>query len=265
MGIPLKAGREFDERDDGSRGQPVIINEGFARKFWSAADAVGHRIMIGPRDHNHWLTIVGVVGDVRQIGLEEDAPFSTYTPIGAEPDNRFEMALRTDGDARGVIAGLRSELRGIEPALLIEHVETMSQKIEETLAPRRLNLVLFGLFAGLALLLAAVGLYGVAAYAAGQRTQEFGIRMALGAQRGDVLRLVMGQGLTLAIAGIAIGIAVALALTRLMQALLFHVEATDPLTLGAVALLLACVMLAACGLPALRATRISPVEALRSE
>jgi putative ABC transport system permease protein len=141
----------------------------------------------------------------------------------------------------------------------------MSQRIEDSVAPRRLNLVLFVVFAGLALLLAAIGLYGVAAYAAGQRTQEFGIRMALGAQRGDVLRLVLGQGIKLALIGIAIGIAAALGLARLMTGLLFGVEPADPATLTAVAVLLSIVMLLACWLPAYRATRIVPIDALRSE
>lgn len=265
MGIPLESGRMFDERDDGSRGRVVIINQGFAKQFWPNDDPIGHRIMIGPRDHNDWKTVVGVAGDVKQIGPDTAAPFSTYEPIGARPDNRFEAAVRTAADPETVIGSLRGELRDLEPAMLVEHVETMSQKMAATVAPRRLNLVLFGVFAGLALLLAAVGLYGVAAFAAGQRTQEFGIRVALGAQRRDVLGMVIVQAMSLALAGIAIGIAAALALARLMQGLLFGVEPTDPLTLCAVALLLGIVTLAACALPAYRATRISPVEALRSE
>jgi len=169
------------------------------------------------------------------------------------------------GDPSAVIAGMRSELRRLEPGVLIDQVETMSQRIEDSVAPRRLNLILFALFAVLALVLAAVGLYGVVAYSVSQRTQEFGIRMAIGALPLDVLNLVLGQGLRLALTGVAIGIAVALAVTRLIADLLFGVEPSDPVTLAGVSLLLTIVALLACGLPAYRATRIAPTVALRWE
>jgi ABC-type antimicrobial peptide transport system permease subunit len=160
---------------------------------------------------------------------------------------------------------MRSELRRMEPALLIDQVQTMSQIIEDSVAPRRLNLVLFGLFAGLALALASVGLYGVVAYSVGQRTQEFGIRMAIGALPRDVLNLVLRQGLKLAVLGVGIGIAAALGVTRLLAGLLFGVEPSDPLTLTGVSLLLTFVALLACWAPAYRATRIAPTVALRWE
>lgn len=265
MGIPLIRGRALDDFDDGSRGRVVIVNDSFAHHFWPGEDPLGHRIKIGPRDAATWLTIVGVVGDVRQVGLDTDPPFSIYEPLMLVATSRFNVAVRASGDPAGVIASIRGEMRSLDPAILIDQAETMSQRIDESIAPRRLNLLLFGLFAGLALMLAAVGLYGVAAYAAGQRTQEFGIRMALGAQRGDVLRLVLTQGVGLALMGIAIGIAGALALARLMKGLLFGVEPADPATLAAVAILLSLVMLMACWLPAYRATRIAPVDALRRE
>jgi putative ABC transport system permease protein len=265
MGIPVVRGRVFEDRDDPSAGRIAIINAGFARRFWPNEDPIGHRIKIGPRDSATWLTIVGVVGDVRQAGLDTDPSFSTYEPITVVPSSRFDVAARTAADPTSVIASMRGELHALEPGLLIDHTETMSQRIEDSVAPRRLNLVLFVVFAGLALLLAAIGLYGVAAYAASQRTQEFGIRMALGAQRGDVLRIVLGQGIKLALIGIAIGIAAALGLARLMTGLLFGVEPADPATLTAVAVLLSIVMLLACWLPAHRATRIVPIDALRSE
>jgi predicted lysophospholipase L1 biosynthesis ABC-type transport system permease subunit len=243
----------------------VIINDSFARHFWPNQDSLGHRIKIGPRDAATWLTIVGVVGDVRQVGLDTEPPFSIYEPLMLVATSRFNVAARVSGDPAGAIASIRRELRSIEPAVLIDQAETMSQRIDESVAPRRLNLILFGLFAGLALLLSAVGLYGVAAYAAGQRTQEFGIRMALGAQRADVLRLVLGQGVRLAMIGVALGIAGAVGMARLMKGLLFGVEPADPGTLAAVAILLSIVMLMACWLPAYRATRIAPVDALRRE
>jgi putative ABC transport system permease protein len=265
MGIPLIRGRVLDDFDDGSRGRVVIINDSFARHFWPNQDSLGHRIKIGPRDAATWLTIVGVVGDVRQVGLDTEPPFSIYEPLMLVATSRFNVAARVSGDPAGAIASIRRELRSIEPAVLIDQAETMSQRIDESVAPRRLNLILFGLFAGLALLLSAVGLYGVAAYAAGQRTQEFGIRMALGAQRADVLRLVLGQGVRLAMIGVALGIAGAVGMARLMKGLLFGVEPADPGTLAAVAILLSIVMLMACWLPAYRATRIAPVDALRRE
>ncbi len=265
LGIPVVRGRVFDKRDDGSTGRVAIVNEGFARRFWPDADPIGKRFRIGPRDTSVWLTVVGVVADVRQIRLDLPAPFSSYEPLAVGPEGRFEVAVRASGDPRRVIASVRAELRAMEPALLVDKVQTMSERIGDTVSPRRLNLLLFGLFAALALLLAAVGLYGVVAYAAGQRTQEFGIRMALGAQPRDVLRLVLGEGLKLALTGVAIGIVAALSLARLMAGLLFGIEPHDPVTLAGVAVLLSLVALAACWLPAHRATRIAPVEALHSE
>jgi putative ABC transport system permease protein len=243
----------------------VLINEGFARHFWPGADPIGKRFKVGPRDRASWQTVVGVVGDVRQIGLDSPAPFSTYQLLASGPQSRFELAVRAAGDARTVMAAVQGALRNLDRALLIDNAKTMSERIDETVAPRRLNLLLFELFACLALLLAAVGLYGVVAYSAGQRSHEFGIRIALGAQGGDVLRLVMGQGLKLALIGTAIGTVAALYLTRLMTGLLFGVQPTDPPTLLGVAALLVGVALVACWIPAYRATRIAPVDSLRIE
>jgi putative ABC transport system permease protein len=265
MGIPLVRGRVFDDRDDGSRGRVTIINEGFARRFWPGGDPIGKRIKIGPADAGAWLTIVGVVGDVRQIGLDAEPPYSTYEPLMILPANQVEVAMRASGEASSVIAGARRELRALEAELLVDQESTMEQRISDSVSPRRLNLVLFGMFAGLALVLASLGLYGVVAYAAGQRTQEFGIRVALGAQTGDVLRLVLGQGIRLAAAGVAIGLAATLILGRMLTTLLFGVQPTDPLTLAAVAVVMTAVAIAACWVPAHRATRVAPVDALRSE
>jgi putative ABC transport system permease protein len=263
MGIPLIRGREFDDRDDGTRGKVTIINESMARRFWPAEDPIGKRIMVGPGDP--WVTIVGVIKDVRQIGLDSDIRFSTYEPLAQRPWTTVEVAIRAAGDPAAVITAARGELRRLEPALLIDRTATMSQRIEESVAPRRLNLVLFALFAVLALGLASVGLYGVVAYSAAHRTQEFGIRMALGAQPRDVLRLVLSQGLKLALTGVVIGIAAALALARLLTSLLFGVEPSDSITIASVSVLLTAVALVACWIPARRATRISPTTALRSE
>jgi putative ABC transport system permease protein len=265
LGIPLIRGRLFDERDEASQERPTIINETFARRFWPHEDPIGKRILIGPTKGRQWQPIVGVVGDVRQRGLEEDSPFATYEPLVTRPSTRVEIALRAAGEASGAIASARAELRALEPGLVVDRTTTMAERIDQSVAPRRLNLVLFGIFAGLALVLAALGLYGVVAYAASQRTQEFGIRMALGARSADVLRLVLGQGMKLALAGVGLGIMATLALGRLLTALLFGVQPTDPWILAAVALVLAAVAMAACWLPARRATRVAPVDALRGE
>lgn len=265
MGIPLVRGREFDQRDDGKQGHVIVINESFARRFWPNGDPLGKRIGIGPNGEKAWHTIIGVVRDVRNAGLDSKVGFATYEPLAQHARSTMELAVRVAGEPSAAIAGLRRELRRIEPGLLIDQVETMSQRIDDSVAPRRLNLVLFGLFAGLALVLASVGLYGVVAYSASQRTQEFGIRMALGALPGDVLKLVLRQGLRLALAGVLIGIAAALAVTRLLASLLFGVAPSDPFTMAGVALLLTLVALGACWLPAYRATRIAPTVALRWE
>ena len=265
MGIPLVRGREFDDRDDGSRATVTIINESMARRFWPNEDPIGKRLKIGPPDNEPWITIVGVVKDVRQVGLDSEIRFTTFEPLAQRPRTSVELAIRAAGDPGSAIAAARAELRRMEPSLLIDNVQTMSERIYQSVAPRRLNLMLFGLFSALALALASVGLYGVVSYSAGQRTREFGIRMALGARPSDVLRLVLGQGLKLALAGVAIGIVAALGLARLLVSLLFGIEPTDPLTLAAVSALLTGVALIACWLPAQRATQVAPTEALRSE
>jgi putative ABC transport system permease protein len=234
-----------------------------ARRFWPGQDPLGRRFQIGPADTAKWMTIIGVVKDVRNQRLDLEVGYSTYQPFAQQPRTRMEFALRTTGNPETLLASAQREVQHIEPAAIIDEVQTMSQRIDDTLSPRRLNLVLFGLFSTLALVLAAIGLYGVVAYAAGQRTREFGIRMALGARRANVLWLVLGQGLKLALIGVAVGLASALALTRLLTKLLFGVDPTDPLTITAVATLLAVVATLACWLPARRATRIEPIEALR--
>ena len=263
MGIPLVRGREFDDRDDGSHGPVTIINERMARRFWPNDDPIGKRIKIGPPNNEPWITIVGVVKDVREFGLDSEIRFVTFEPIAQQPRTVMELAIRAAGDPGSALAAVGTELRRMEPSLLIDNVQTMSERIRESVAPRRLNLMLFGLFSALALVLASVGLYGVVSYSAGQRTREFGIRMALGALPRDVLRLVLGQGLKLALAGVAIGILAALGLARLLVSLLFGVDPTDPLTITGVSLLLTAVALIACWLPAYRATQIAPTEALR--
>jgi predicted permease len=266
MGIPLLRGRNFDEHDDGvNKDRVVIINDRFARQFWPKDDPIGKRIKIGPPENNPWLTIVGVVRDIHQKGLENPIGYNIYEPLAQSVGSDEEVAVRTQGDPAVVISEVRAELHRIDPTVLVDGFATMDQRIEESVGPQKLNLFLFGLFSGLALVLASIGLYGVVAYSVGQRTQEFGIRMALGAQPADVLRLVLVQGLKLAVAGTAIGIIVALALSSVVRKLLFHVRPADPITLISVAVILTIVALAACWLPAFRASRIEPTQALRIE
>ncbi|HUB82469.1 MAG TPA: ABC transporter permease [Bryobacteraceae bacterium] len=265
MGIPLVRGRTFGEHDDASRQPVAIINQAMMRRFWPHQDPVGKRIKIGTRNLADWMTIVGVVKDVRNDGLSSDIGYSAYLPFAQGPDRGMELAVRTPGNPQGLLPTITAQLRRMEPALLIDRAQTMQARIDESVAPRRLNLVVLGLFAGLALLLSAVGLYGVVAFAVRQRTQEFGIRMALGATSGNVALLVLRQGLGLAAAGLTLGIPAAIAASRLLSSLLFGVTTTNPAVLASVALLLTAVTLAACWIPAWRATQIRPTEALRAE
>jgi putative ABC transport system permease protein len=265
MGIPLARGRSFDEHDDASQDPVVMINEAMQRRFWSNEDPVGKRIKIGTRNLVMWMTIVGVVKDVRNVGLSAGVGYSAYTPFAQGPARGMDMAVRTRGDPQALLATITAELRRMEPALLIERAQTMQDRIDQSVAPRRLNSVLLGLFAILALLLSVLGLYGVVAFAVRQRTQEFGIRIALGASSGSVLFLVLRRGMRLAVVGIVIGIPAAIAGSRLLTSLLFGVRTTDPTVFSSVALLVTAVALAACLIPAWRATRVAPTEALRTE
>lgn len=265
MGIPLVHGRAFDEHDDASREPVAVINEGMARRFWPNEDPLGKRIKIGTRNLVPWTTIIGVVKDVHNTGLSADIGYSAYEPFAERPGRAMDLAVRTQGNPQALLASIHGELRRMEPILLIERVQTMQDRIGDSVAPRRLNLVLLGLFATLALLLSAVGLYGVVAFAVRQRTQEFGIRMALGAGSGSVVGLVLRQGLGLAVSGIVIGIPGALAGSKLLRSLLFGASTTEPVVLAAVAFLVITVALAACWIPAWRATQVMPTEALRSE
>ena len=265
MGISLRAGREFDERDTGESERVVIINETMARRFWPHGDAIGTRIKVGPPENEPWLTVVGVAGDVRNVGLDSGPELATYEPHAQRPWSSMQLVVRAQGDPLSLVTALRNELRAAERQLFIGQAVTMEQRIFGSLAPRRVSLYVLGLFAVLALVLAGVGIYGVMAYAVRERTREIGIRMALGADAGDVRGMVLRQGLTLAVGGAVLGLAASVAATRWVSGLLYGVEPTDPLTLAGVTTLLLAVAWLACYLPARRATRVDPIVALRHE
>jgi predicted permease len=264
MGIPLFQGREFDDRDTGGKPDVVIINQRLAKRFWPNDDAVGKRIRIGT-EGEPWLTVVGVVGNVNHTGLDSEPDLATYEPHGKRPWSEMTLVVRTSVDPSSLAGAVQSDLRTAEKEILIEEVTTMSGRLQKSVAPQKLNLVLLASFAFIALLLAAVGIYGVMAQAVTQRTQEIGIRMALGAQVKDVLALVLRNGMKLALIGVAVGLVGAFWLTRLMSKLLFGVTPTDAPTFAVVALILLAIAFLACYLPARRASKVDPLEALRYE
>jgi predicted permease len=272
LGIPIKQGRAFDERDTLQTQAVAIINETMARRYWPNEDPLVKRFSIDDDIQGRPvppLTIIGVAGDVKQSGLEAECRPEFYLPHAQVTYNSFSvpsyLVIRTTGDPLSLAAAARSAINAVDPNLPVADLRTMEARLDELVAQRRLRMTLLTAYAGLALLLAAVGIYGVLAYFVTQHTAEIGIRMALGAQAGDVLELVMRRGLGLALVGVALGLFTALAVTRLMQGLLFGVGATDPLTFGALALLMLLVALLACFVPARRATKVDPLRALRHE
>jgi predicted permease len=265
MGIPLLQGREFDDRDTGGKPDVVIINQKMRDRYWPDGDAIGKRIKIGPPENEPWVTIVGVVGNVNHTGLDAEPDFATYEPHAKRPWSSMTLLVRTAGDPNSVAAPVQRELKNAEKEVLIEDVVTMNRRLDLSVAPQRMNVVLLATFAFIALVLAAVGIYGIMAHSVTQRTQEIGLRMALGARLRDVLAMVLRSGMSLALIGIAIGLAGAFALTRLMRTLLFGVTPTDAVTFASVAVILFVVAFLACYIPARRATRVDPLVALRYE
>jgi putative ABC transport system permease protein len=263
---PLLRGRSFTDADRDGTTPVVIINETMAKRFWPGEDPVGKRMRYGIGDSDiPWMTIVGVVGDMRRTGFDESVRCETFLPLAQNPARRLTIVARAEGEPASLAGVLRDQVRAVDPDQPVFAVKTVDELLGDMASQRRLTMLLFGVFAGLALLLAAVGIYGVMSYAVTQRTHEIGVRMALGAQVGDVLRLVVGKGMALALAGIAAGLAAAFALSRVMASLLYGVSATDPLTFGGVALLLGLVALLASYLPARRAARVDAMIALRYE
>jgi predicted permease len=268
MGIPLQRGRHF-EAHDSTDSQPVtLVNRSLAERYWPGQDAIGKRLKVGPVDSpNEWLTVVGVVGDVRQTGLYEQK-LEFYVPYAQERRSFMaprDLVVRTKGDATSVAGAVREAVWAIDKDQPIWDVRTMDQVFAAAISKERFQTLLLGLFAALALLLACVGLYGVISYSVVQRTHEIGVRVALGAQPIDVLRLVIRQGMALTLVGLIIGIAVGSAVTRVLSDMLYGVSPRDPLTFVGVPLLLMVVAFLACYIPARRATKVDPLTALRYE
>jgi putative ABC transport system permease protein len=266
IGMRLIKGREFNSSDGANTPKVALINEAAAQKFWHSENPVGTRFQRQESTRQPWITIVGVVGDVRQAGLDQPARPEIYFPY--QQWNYFApgyLAVRTAGDPMSAANAVREQVWAVDKDQPVTSVMPLETMLEDYLAPRELQSSLLGAFAGFALLLAALGIYAVLAFSVTQRTQEIGVRVALGAQRGDILRGILKQGLTLAGLGVAIGVGGALALTRLLASLLFGVGAADPVTLGGAVFVLLLVAAAACYVPARRAMRVDPMVALRYE
>jgi putative ABC transport system permease protein len=262
IGTPLMKGRMFTDADDEKAPQVAIVNETAARHRWGDEDPVGKRVSFD--NGKTWVTITGVVGDVKQYGLEREPTDEIYVPVEQGPFASY-LLVKTMSDPLSVAKLMRDAVHQVDPSTAIDQVKTLQQVRDESVASPRLTAWLLGLFASLALLITAAGISGVMALSVAQRTREIGIRMALGATRAMILAMVMRQGMTLVLLGLAAGIIGALTLNRLMASLLFATPAADPMTFAATSFVLIAVAGAACLIPALRATSIDPMLALRSE
>jgi predicted permease len=270
MGIALKQGRFFDEDDNRQAMPVVIVNETMAREFWPDDNALGKRFKQGMGNTSApWATIVGIVADVRQMGAEAPVKAEMYLPYqqaGGQPWYApRDLVIRTSVEPMSLVAAVTSRIHEVDPAQPVSNIRTMKEVLGKEFGQRETGTTLLSVFAGLAMFLAAIGLYGVLSYFVTQRTPEFGVRMALGAKSRDILWLVLKRGMSLAMLGLAIGVAAAFALTRLMQSLLFEVSASDPGVFALIALLLSAVSFGACVIPARRAMKVDPMVALRYE
>jgi predicted permease len=270
LGLQLKAGR-FIAESDAPRSQPVaVVNEAMARTYFPNGDALGKRFKVGgPASERPWLTVVGVVGDLRQMGIEAPAKPEMYLPYKQVNYQQWfapaHLVVRTSVQPTSLVPAVRREVYAVDPEQPVANVQTMDEILGEEAAQRRVGMLLLATFAGLALLLASLGIYGVLSFFVAQHTQEIGVRLALGARPRAILALVLGKGMRLALAGLGLGLCGALLLTRFIESQLFGVSASDPLTYAGLALLLAAVALLACYLPARKAMKVDPMVALRYE
>ena len=266
MEIPLRSGRFFNQQDNTTSPKVVIVDEYMARQLWPDQNPIGQRIHYGGlSDNEPWETVVGVVGRVKQYTLDTDSRIALYRPQTQYPTGTMNVVLRTGTDPAALTSAVKQQIRALDSDLPLYNVRTMEQRMEESLARRRFSMLLLALFACVALALATIGTYGVMAYLVNQGTREIGIRIALGATQMGIVRLVVWKGMALALSGVAVGLAGALALSRLMRSLLFGVSPADPLTFVAISLLLAFVTLLASYIQAHRAAHIDPIVSLRYE
>jgi putative ABC transport system permease protein len=265
LGVPLRSGRLVGPQDDAGKPPVVVINEAFARALFPGEDPIGKRILLGGGPQAPWRTIVGVVGDLHHESLEVPPPLQAYVPIDQSADSYVTLVIRSTVDPTALAASVARTVRAVDRDVPVWSVATMDQLLAGTLAQRRFVMSLLAGFAALALALAIVGIYSVMAYAVAQRTHEIGVRIALGALRGDVVRMVVREGGLLVAIGVVSGLAGVAALSRGVRSVLYDVSATDPAILALVTALLAAASLLACYLPARRATRVDPMEALRYE
>jgi len=267
IGAPLVSGRFFSERDDENAPAAVIVNETLARRYFPSVDPVGRRLKIGgpERPTNTWMSVVGVVGDMSYSGLDAPSEPAVYLPFRQATSNNQYVLLRTTGDPQSLAPAVQRAVAELDKDLPVASLRTMDQLMGESKAPPRFRTILVSLFAIVGLTLASIGIYGVMAYAVAERTHEIGVRLALGADRADVLGMVLGEAMRLAAAGVAIGLAGAAATTQLMRSLLFGVTPSDVPTFAGIAALLAATAFVASYIPARRATRVDPMVALRYE
>jgi putative ABC transport system permease protein len=267
MGISLVRGRFFEDRDTDGAPAVAIIDESLAQTYWPNQDPIGKRLHRGGggQPNPTWDTVIGVVRHVHNRTLEARSRVEVYWPEYQRPYGALTLAILTSGNPSSLVPAVQKEVTAIDPDLPVYRVRTMTDVMGESVQRRRLALILLGIFAALALALASVGIYGVTSYVVAQSQQEIGLRMALGADRGEVLRLMMGRGMSSIFVGLGIGLVAALALTRLIAGMLFAVRPTDPVALGGAAIALVAVAMLAIFIPAWRATTVNPMVALRYE
>jgi putative ABC transport system permease protein len=281
LGIRLIAGRTFTDVEDAKSQGVVIVNQRLAQRFWPGQDALGKRLKWGadvPQNQNAWLTIVGVVADVADNGLGSEPDLHAYEPFSQFPDvvlnnvgglvsfgRHVKLAIRTTADPRALVASVRSEIAGIDRQLALQSIETMEERLGASVAPRRFSVVTLGAFAVGALLLAAIGLYGLLAFSVAERRHEIALRVALGAEPPAILRMVVGHGLKLVALGLTVGVLASFGVTRVLTSLLYQTDTHDAVTFAVVPVVLLLISLVACALPAMRALQVEPITALRSE